>query len=84
MSLEKIVQRAMENNPLKVKEEFESEIATRIQAALEEKYAKMMSDEELTEEELVESEDEEEDESEDEVEDEEDDEKEMDEKTPCF
>ena len=63
MSLEKIAQMALENKPMEMKEAFEEEMQTRIQAALEEKYKKAMKAE------ADEDEDDEEDEDEDEDED---------------
>ena len=66
MSLEKIAQMALENKPLEMKEAFEDEMQTRIQAALEEKYKKAMKAE------ADEDEDDDEDEDEDEDDDEED------------
>ena len=66
MALEDIVKAAMEREPLKIKEAFESEMETRIMAALEEKYKKAMKEED-------DEEDEDEDDDEDEDEDEEDD-----------
>ena len=68
MSLEKIAQMALENKPMEMKEAFEEEMQTRIQAALEEKYKKAMKAE------ADEDEDDEEDEDEDEDDDEEEDE----------
>jgi hypothetical protein len=66
MSIEKIVAEAIDNNPLKLKEAFETEMNSRIRAALEEKYKKMMAKE-------SDCEDEDEDEEDDEDKDEEDD-----------
>lgn len=78
MSLEKIVAEAMAGRPLEMKEAFEEEIQTRIQAALEAKAEELMTGEEeleedLEEEDLEESKDEDE-EDEDEDEEDEDDE----------
>lgn len=61
MSLEKIAQMALENKPLEMKEAFEAEMQTRIQAALEEKYKKAMKAENDDEEEDEDDEDEDED-----------------------
>lgn len=61
MSLEKIAQMALENKPLEMKEAFEQEMQTRIQAALEEKYKKAMKAENDDEEEDEDDEDEDED-----------------------
>lgn len=61
MSLEKIAQMALENKPLEMKEAFEEEMQTRIQAALEEKYKKAMKAENDDEEEDEDDEDEDED-----------------------
>lgn len=73
MSLEKIVAEAMAGRPLEMKEAFEEEIQTRIQAALEEKAEAMLAgDEELEEEELEEAADEDDDEDEDDEDDDED------------
>jgi hypothetical protein len=72
MSLEKIVQEALEGRPLEMKEAFEEAIQARVLAALEEKYKKMAMKEEDDEED--EDEDEEDDEDEDD-EDEDEDEK---------
>ena len=79
MSLEKIVAEAMAGRPLEMKEAFEEEIQTRIQAALEEKAEAMLAgDEELEEEveeeleEAADEDDDEDDEDEDEDEDEDD------------
>lgn len=76
MSLEKIVAEAMAGRPLEMKEAFEEEIQTRIQAALEEKAEAMLAgDEELeeeVEEELEEAADEDDDEDEDDEDDDED------------
>jgi|SaaInlV_100m_DNA_5_1039725.scaffolds.fasta_scaffold02210_4 hypothetical protein len=66
MALEDIVKAAMEREPLKIKEAFETEMETRIMAALEEKYKKAMKEED-------DEEDEDEDDDEDEDEDEDDD-----------
>ena len=79
MSLEKIVAEAMAGRPLEMKEAFEEEIQTRIQAALEEKAEAMLAgDEELEEEELEEAADED-DEDEDDEDDEDDDDEDEDE-----
>ena len=76
MSLEKIVAEAMAGRPLEMKEAFEEEITTRIQAALEAKAEELMSGEELEEdleeEDLEESKDEDEEDEEEEEEDEDD------------
>jgi hypothetical protein len=69
MSLEKIAQMALENKPLEMKEAFEQEMQTRIQAALEEKYKKAMKAEADEDEDDDEDEDEDEDDDEDEDED---------------
>ena len=61
MSLEKIAQMALENKPLEMKEAFEEEMQTRIQAALEEKYKKAMKAENDDEDEDEDDEDEDED-----------------------
>lgn len=45
MSLEKIIQGAMENKPLDVQEAFAEEMQKRIAASLEEKYKKAMKEE---------------------------------------
>lgn len=52
---------ALENKPLEMKEAFEAEMQTRIQAALEEKYKKAMKAENDDEEEDEDDEDEDED-----------------------
>jgi hypothetical protein len=70
MSLEKIAQMALENKPMEMKEAFEEEMQTRIQAALEEKYKKAMKAEADEDEDDEEDEDEDEDEDDDEDEDE--------------
>jgi hypothetical protein len=44
MSLEKIIEGALNNKPLEVKEAFEAEVAERIAGALEEKYKKAMKE----------------------------------------
>lgn len=41
MSINNIVEKAMQNDPLGMKEAFEAEISTRVETALEEKYKKM-------------------------------------------
>lgn len=69
MSLEKIAQMALENKPMEMKEAFEEEMQTRIQAALEEKYKKAMKAEANEDEDDDEDEDEDEDDDEDEDED---------------
>jgi hypothetical protein len=69
MSLEKIAQMALENKPMEMKEAFEEEMQTRIQAALEEKYKKAMKAEADEDEDDEEDEDEDEDDDEDEDED---------------
>jgi hypothetical protein len=69
MSLEKIAQMALENKPMEMKEAFEEEMQTRIQAALEEKYKKAMKAEADEDEDDDEDEDEDEDDDEDEDED---------------
>lgn len=46
MSVESIVACALENNPIQMKKEFETEIGLRVQKALEEKYKKMTAEEE--------------------------------------
>ena len=69
MSLEKIAQMALENKPLEMKEAFEQEMQTRIQAALEEKYKKAMKAEADEDEDDDEDEDEDDDDDEDEDED---------------
>lgn len=66
MSLEKIAQMALENKPLEMKEAFEQEMQTRIQAALEEKYKKAMKAEADEDDDEDEDEDEDDDEDEDE------------------
>ena len=60
---------ALENKPLEMKEAFEQEMQTRIQAALEEKYKKAMKAEADEDEDDDEDEDEDEDDDEDEDED---------------
>ena len=50
MSLEKIVAEAMAGRPLEMKEAFEEEIQTRIEAALEARAEELMSGEDLEEE----------------------------------
>ena len=65
MSLEKIAQMALENKPLEMKEAFEEEMQTRIQAALEEKYKKAMKAENGDEEEDEDEDEDDEDEDED-------------------
>ena len=65
MALEDIVKAAMEREPLKIKEAFESEMETRIMAALEEKYKKAMKEEDDEEDEDEDDEDEDEDEEDD-------------------
>lgn len=69
MSLEKIVAEAMAGRPLEMKEAFEEEIQTRIEAALEERAEELMAGEEYD---LDEAKDEDDDEDEDEDEDEDD------------
>jgi hypothetical protein len=69
MSLEKIAQMALENKPMEMKEAFEEEMQTCIQAALEEKYKKAMKAEADEDEDDEEDEDEDEDDDEDEDED---------------
>ena len=73
MSLEKIVAEAIAGRPLEMKEAFEEEIQTRIQARLEEKYMEMTEakaeedeDEEDMDDEDMDDEDEDEDEEDDE------------------
>lgn len=68
MSLEKIIEGALTNKPLEVKEAFEAEIETRIAAALEEKYKRAMKEDD-DEDEDDDDEDEDEDDDEDEDED---------------
>lgn len=70
MSVEKIIASALANEPVQMKKHFDEEIAGRVQAALEAKYAEMAEAKE---------EDEDEDESEDEVEKDDDEEEEEDE-----
>lgn len=72
MSVEKIIQSALANEPVQMKKHFEEEIAGRVTAALEAKYQEMS-------EAKVKEEDEEEDEDEDEVENDDDEEEEEDE-----
>jgi hypothetical protein len=60
---------ALENKPMEMKEAFEEEMQTRIQAALEEKYKKAMKAEADEDEDDEEDEDEDEDDDEDEDED---------------
>lgn len=72
MSLEKIIEGALTNKPLEVKEAFEAEVAERIAAALEEKYKKAMKengDEDEDDDDDDEDEDEDDDDDEDEDED---------------
>lgn len=70
MSLEKIVAEAMAGRPLEMKEAFEEEIQTRIQARLEEKYIEMTEakaeEEDEEDEDMEDEEDEDEDEEDDE------------------
>jgi hypothetical protein len=70
MSLEKIVQEALEGRPLEMKEAFEEAIQARVLAALEEKYKKMAMKEEDEEDEDEEDEDEDEDDEDEDDEDE--------------
>jgi len=83
MSLEKIVAEAMAGRPLEMKEAFEEEIQTRIQAALEAKAEELMAGEELEEdfddEDLEESKDEDDEDEDDEDEDEDEDDEDEDE-----
>ena len=71
MSLEKIVEAAMSEKPLDLKEAFEAEVEERIMAALAEKYKKAMEakDEDDDEDEDDADEDEDEDEDDDKDED---------------
>lgn len=69
MSLEKIIEGALTNKPLEVKEAFEAEIAERIAAALEEKYKKAMKENGHEDEDDDDDEDEDEDDDDDEDED---------------
>lgn len=82
MSLEKIVQEAMAGRPLEMKEAFEEEIATRIQAALEEKAEALIAGEEELDEELEDDlhEADDEDEDDEDEDDDDEDEDELDEK----
>ena len=89
MSLEKIVAEAMAGRPLEMKEAFEEEIQTRIQAALEEKAEAIIageeeleeeaSDEELDEKYKMKKEEDDDEDDEDEDEDEDDDDEDEDE-----
>lgn len=72
MSLEKIVEAAMSEKPLDLKEAFEAEVEERIMAALAEKYKKAM---EAKDEDDDEDDDEDEDEDDDEDDDEDEDKK---------
>jgi len=65
MALEDIVKAAMEREPLKIKEAFESEMETRIMAALEEKYKTALKEADEDEDEDDDEDDEDEDEDED-------------------
>jgi len=65
MALEDIVKAAMEREPLKIKEAFESEMETRIMAALEEKYKTALKEADEDEDEDEDEDDEDEDEDED-------------------
>lgn len=85
-ALIRIVEEAVAGRPLEMKEAFEEEIATRIQAALEEKAEALIAGEEELDEELeddlyeADEEDDDEDDDEDEDEDDDEDEDELDEK----
>lgn len=71
MSVEKIIQSALANEPVQMKKHFEEEIAGRVTAALEAKYQEMSEakvkeeDEEEDEDEVEKDDDEEEEEDED-------------------
>lgn len=65
MALEDIVKAAMEREPLKIKEAFESEMEARIMAALEEKYKAAMNENDDEDDEDEDEDDEDEDEDED-------------------
>lgn len=65
MALEDIVKAAMEREPLKIKEAFESEMEARIMAALEEKYKAAMNESDDEDEDDEDEDDEDEDEDED-------------------
>lgn len=65
MALEDIVKAAMEREPLKIKEAFESEMEARIMAALEEKYKAAMNENDDEDEDDEDEDDEDEDEDED-------------------
>lgn len=73
MSLEKIVAEALAGRPLEMKEAFEAEIQTRIQARLEAEYMNVLESKD-------EDEDEDEDEDDEDEDDEDEDEDELDEK----
>jgi hypothetical protein len=77
MSLEKLVEQAMENNPVEMKETFEALIEERITLALQEKAAKKAEVED--EEEVEESDEEEKDDAKDDAEDDAEDEDEVEE-----
>lgn len=66
MSLEKIVAEAMAGKPLEMKEAFQEEMETRIQAALEEKFTAAMEAKEEDDEEDDEDDDEDDDDDDDE------------------
>jgi hypothetical protein len=70
MSLEKIVESALAEQPIEMKEAFEEAMKERIAAALEEKYKKMAKESDDMEDEDEADEDEDEDEDEDKDEDE--------------
>jgi len=70
MSVEKIIQSALANEPVQMKKHFEEEIAGRVTAALEAKYqemseAKVKEEDEEEDEDEVEKDDEDEEEEED-------------------
>ena len=52
MSINNIVEKAMANDPLGMKEAFEAEISARVETALEEKYKKMGSNKDEVEEDM--------------------------------
>ena len=77
MSLEKIVQEALEGRPLEMKEAFEEVIQARVLVALEEKYKEMTESVDEEDEDLLESDDEEDEEDEDDEDEEDEDEDEF-------
>ena len=69
MSLEKIIEGAINNKPLDVKEAFAEEMEARLVAALEERYKKAMKEDDDEDEDDDDDDDEDKDEDEDEDED---------------